>query len=144
MAGLADRTGFGRPRRGVNCPPVPLLVFDAALGAMLLVVLGLLASRDRQQKPQHLRALGWALVCIPLPAAVALHALHAVSLATDQTLFVIGVVSFAVGAALVIGSKDDEDWRHAHDDSPPWWPEFEREFRAYSRTRPRDRPLTRV
>lgn len=121
-----------------------LLVVDAALGAMLLVVVALLASRDRRRKEGHLRALGWALVCIPLPAAVVLHVLRAVPQTTDQTLFVIGVISFAVGAALLLGSKDDEDWRHAHDDSPPWWPEFEREFRTYSRTRSHDPRLTRV
>jgi hypothetical protein len=123
---------------------MPLLILDAALGALLLVVVALLASRDRRRKPRHLRALGWALVCIPLPAAVLVHVLRAVSPATDQTLFVIGVVSFAVGAALLIGSKEDEDWRHADDDSPPWWPEFEREFRTYSRTRSHDPRITRV
>jgi hypothetical protein len=119
-----------------------LLIFDATLGALLLFTVAFLASRDRQRKPKHLRALGWALVCIPLPSAVVLHVLRVVAPATDQTLFVGGVVCFAVGAALLLGSKDDEDWRHASDDSPPWWPEFEREFDAYSRAR--DRRLTSV
>jgi hypothetical protein len=125
---------------------VPLLVFDAALGAILIVAVILLGSRQQKRKPGHLRVLGWVLVCIPLPVAVLLHVLRAVQQATDQTLFIAGVVSFAFGAALLLGSKDDEDedWRHSSDDSPPWWPEFEREFRAYSRVRPHDRSLTRV
>jgi hypothetical protein len=123
---------------------VDFIVFDVALGISLLVAVVLLARREHQRKPKHLRLLGWALICIPLPGAVVLHLLRAVPQATDQTLFVLGIVSFAIGAALVLGSKDDEDWRSAVDDSPPWWPEFEREFRAYSRVRSHDRRLTRV
>jgi hypothetical protein len=76
--------------------------------------------------------VGWLLVGIPLPLAVALR--------LDVILFGAALVAFAVGAALLLAGRDDEG-RGALDlpDEPPWWPEFERSFRAYARRRPRPR-----
>jgi hypothetical protein len=120
-----------------------LLVLDAVLGAMLLVAIGL-ASRAPAQKSEEARATGWMLVAVPLPLVVALHVAGILPRTTDQALFVTGVVAFAVGSALVLGSRDDDDWREAVDDSPPWWPEFEREFEDYARRNSPRRPLARV
>lgn len=120
-----------------------LIVLDAVLGAMLLVAIAL-ASRAPAQKSEEARATGWMLVAVPLPVAVALHIAGALPRVTDQALFVAGVVAFAAGSILLLGSRDDEDWREATDDSPPWWPEFEREFEDYTRRNSPHRPLARI
>jgi len=120
-----------------------LIVLDALLGAILLVAIAL-ASRAPAQKSDEARATGWLLVAVPLPLVVVLHVAGVLPSTTDQALFVTGVVAFAVGSALVLGSRDDDDWREAVDDSPPWWPEFEREFDDYARRNSPRRPLARV
>jgi len=77
-------------------------------------------------------------VLVPLPLAVALHLLLPLSIAVDEAIFVAGVVAFAAGALLVLGRDDDDGDKPPEDDAdPPWWPEFERELRIYSTTRPR-------
>lgn len=120
-----------------------LIVLDALLGAMLLIAIAL-ASRAPAQKSDEARATGWMLVAVPLPLVVVLHVAGVLPRTTDQALFITGVVAFAVGSALVLGSRDDDDWREAVDDSPPWWPEFEREFDDYARRNSPRRSLTRV
>jgi hypothetical protein len=112
-----------------------LLVIDAVLGTMLLVAIAL-ATRAPKQRSGSLRAVGWILVAVPLPAAVALHVAGALSAPVDQTLFVTGVAAFAIGSALVLGSRNDDDWSEEPDGSPPWWPEFERELEDYARRQP--------
>jgi hypothetical protein len=119
-----------------------LLVLDAVLGTLLIAAV-VLSRRLPRQDSQNVRAIGWALVAIPLPFAVALHVLRALPQASDQALFVTGIVAFAIGSALLLGTKDDDDWREGVDDSPPWWPEFEREFQEYARRSPR-RPVVRA
>ena len=48
-------------------------------------------------------------------------------------MFVLGVAAFGVGAVLVLPGEDDEQPDATDDlDPAPWWPEFEREFRAYT------------
>jgi len=119
------------------------LVLDLTLGALLLAAIAL-SSRAPAQRSDRVRLAGWTLVALPLPAAVAIHLANLLPRTTDQSLFVTGVVSFAIGSALLLGSRENDDWREAGDDSPPWWPEFEREFRRYAdgpRTKPRPRVL---
>jgi hypothetical protein len=111
---------------------MPLLVLDATLGLLLLAVIAW-SSRARVQQSENARAIGALLVAVPLPSVVVLHVLGALPTATDQTLFVLALVAFAVGSILLLGSRDDDEWREASDDSPPWWPEFERAFRSYDR-----------
>ena len=79
------------------------------------------------------------MVAIPLPLAVALHVVRALPPANDQALFVTGVVAFAIGSALLLGSRENDDWRDEGGDSPPWWPQFERDFRRYSQRAPANR-----
>jgi hypothetical protein len=120
-----------------------LLVVDAVLGMLLLVAIGL-SRRAPARKSPSARTTGWILVAVPLPFAVALHVAGALPRATDQALFVAGVVAFAIGSALLLGSREDDDWREASDDSPPWWPEFERQFDEYARRNSPRRPVVRV
>ena len=63
----------------------------------------------------------------------------------DQLTFLSAVAAFAIGATLVLSFDAEEDKRgDADDDSPPWWPEFEREFSAYARRPPaRRRTISR-
>ena len=110
------------------------LLLDAAAGIGVLATITLSARRAPQKRSRHIRALGWVLVAGPLPLAVALHAAGRLPPTADQVTFLSAVAAFAIGAALVLSIDDEEDQRgDADDDSPPWWPEFEREFRAYAR-----------
>jgi hypothetical protein len=121
-----------------------LLVLDAVLGVLLLTAIAF-ASRAPERRSDRARAIGWMLVAVPLPVAVALHAAGELAPATDQIMFVSGVVAFAVGSALLLGSRNDDDWGEAFDYTPPWWPEFERELREYENRAPsRPRTSTRV
>ena len=110
-----------------------LLLFDVGIGVFLLAVIAAAAYKRPRVEPEVLRRYGWALVALPLPAAVAAHLTLHLSTALDQALFVAGVACFALGAAILL-RRDDEDWREQRDDeSPPWWPAFERELRDYER-----------
>jgi hypothetical protein len=114
-----------------------VLLLDAAAGIGLLATITLSTRRAPQKRSHHVRALGWMLVAGPLPLAVALHAAGRLPPTADQVTFLSAVAAFAIGAALVLSVDDEEDQRgDADDDSPPWWPEFEREFRAYARRPP--------
>ena len=74
------------------------------------------------------------LVAVPLPFALALHLLVRPAAAVDQAAFVLGVVAFGVGAVLLLSwERGDERPDVTPDPDPaPWWPAFEREFRAYA------------
>jgi hypothetical protein len=125
-----------------------LLVLDALAGLLLLAGIAAAVTRgNSRQASSERKALGWALIVIPLPLAVGLHLAGRLSLAMDQSAFFLGVAAFAVGAALVITAADDDDFHSENrDDPPPWWPDFEREFQEYARNTPahRGRPLVRT
>lgn len=109
-----------------------LLVLDVAVGVLLLatIVVATRARRSRALSPQ-LRVCSWTLVAVPLPLAVAVHLIGGLSTTADQALFLGGVVAFAVGAVMIL-TDEEEDWRSTGgDESPPWWPAFEREFRTW-------------
>ena len=70
-----------------------------------------------------------------LPLALFLHLLVKLPPFVDQATFAMGVVAFAVGAFLLLPWEDGHDEREeaAREPGPgPWWPEFERKFRAYA------------
>jgi hypothetical protein len=69
-----------------------------------------------------------------LPLALVLHLLVRLPAVVDRAAFVLGVAAFGAGAFLILSWGDgDERGEAARDPDPaPWWPEFEREFRAYS------------
>jgi hypothetical protein len=88
------------------------------------------------------RAVGWLLIALPLPVAVGLETFASPPRVLADAAFVAGLTAFAVGVLLVLTS-DDGDGRQGDVDpeSPPWWPDFEREFRAYARRSSRPRVL---
>jgi hypothetical protein len=110
------------------------LAVDVSVGIALLALIAALAARTAPRRGARARGVGWLLVGVPLPAAVALHLAGVLDRNSDQMVFLAGVMAFAAGAAMLLGADDgDEEWHRGEDDSPPWWPEFEREFRRYER-----------
>jgi hypothetical protein len=118
-----------------------LVFLDAAAGLLLLGVIAAASTREkRRNASERRRRLGWSLVAIPLPLAVGLHMVGGLSQVADQSIFLLGVFAFAIGAALILTTDGDDDFhRENSDDSPPWWPEFEREFQEYARRSPSHR-----
>jgi hypothetical protein len=82
------------------------------------------------------RSLGYALVAVPLPLAVALHLFLWPASAFGRIAFVVGVVALGAGALLILPGDDDGEQPELPDDPDPapWWPDFEREFREYAQT----------
>ena len=117
----------------------PLLIVDALLGLGLLGVIAVASRHASCSRSNTRKLLGWALVAVPLPLAVAVHLVFSLPVALDQAAFVVGVAAFALGAFLVLSADEGEDRREPIDElePPPWWPDFERDFRAYARRRPR-------
>lgn len=122
------------------------LFVDAAAGVCAIAVIAAVAMRGSRRTSRRLRNVGWALVAGPLPLAVGLHELGDLPRAWDQPLFLTAVVAFAIGAALVLRFDAGDDGWHDEplDDSPPWWPEFERAFKTYARQSRSRRPPSRV
>ena len=120
-----------------------LLVIDSLLASVLVaaVVLGcrgLLAGTSARRR----RAVGWLLIALPLPLAVGLETFASPPRVLEDAGFVAGLAAFALGTLLVL-RRDDGDGREGDVDpeSPPWWPDFEREFRSYARRSSRPRVL---
>jgi hypothetical protein len=70
-----------------------------------------------------LGAVGLALICVAEPERN-----------PGNWLFLAVFVLLAVGALLLAGDQPD-DPPEGFADEPPWWPEFEAEFRRYARRR---------
>jgi hypothetical protein len=116
---------------------------DLVLGVALLATIGLAATRVRLDAQAPGQWLGWLLVAVPLPLVVAFRLSLASSSLGGQRAFVGGVLAFAVGALLVLASRDDPGaGGEADSDLAPWWPEFERDFRVYARQQSRPRART--
>jgi hypothetical protein len=118
------------------------LFVDLTLGVVLLATIGVAATCSPvRAQARHRRLVGWLLVAVPLPFVVAFRVALPSSPLGAQGAFACGVLAFAVGALLVLsGWGDDQDPRSELDTDPtPWWPDFEREFRAYVRERSRPR-----
>jgi hypothetical protein len=112
-----------------------LALLALLLGLALLIAIGFAAGRSHGLAPSKARlVLGAFLVAVPLPLALVLHLLSALRASVDHTAFVLGVVAFGVGSFLVLARDgEDEGGDHKREPGPaPWWPEFEREFRAYA------------
>jgi hypothetical protein len=122
-----------------------LLPLDAVVGVLLLAAIAFAAQRSSRSTPSaRVRASGWALVAGPLPLAVLLHLIFPPRESIDQAAFLAGAAAFAIGA-LIILSRDTEDWREEADESsPPWWPAFERNFREYELESSRRRRVVRL
>jgi hypothetical protein len=122
------------------------LFLDAAAGVCAIAVIAAMATHGSRRTSRSLHNVGWVLVAGPLPLAVGLHKLRDLPSAWDQALFLTAVAAFAIGAALVLRfDAGDDGWRDEQlDDSPPWWPEFERAFKTYVRQSRSRRPPSRV
>jgi hypothetical protein len=107
-----------------------------------LFALGVIAFASRPSRPaprsRARRCVGWLFVLVPLPLAVGLHLSGWLEPSVDRVGFVVATVVFALGALLVLPSGDEDDRRDADTDGdqPPWWPDFERDFRAYASRTP--------
>ena len=122
---------------------MPILVMNVVLGTALVATVALGSRRTFfGAASQHRRVVGWLLIALPLPLAVLIEVFSSPPPVFAETAFVAGVVAFAAGALLVLSSDDGDDLRgHGDPDSPPWWPDFEREFRAYARRSSRPHAL---
>ena len=106
------------------------------LGLCLLTAIGVAARRAPETAPSAgRRALGTLLVVVPLPLALAFHLLVRPDVAVDQAAFALGVVAFGFGAFLLLPWNGEDERRDGTPDPDPrpWWPAFERQFRAYER-----------
>jgi hypothetical protein len=107
------------------------------LGLSVLAVIAVGARRSPKSiSSRARRSFGYALIVVPLPLAIALHLFVWPASALDRIAFVVGVVAFGVGALLVLPSDDEDEQQDDRTDDPdpaPWWPDFERDFRAYAR-----------
>ena len=117
-------------------PVRPLPLVDLVLGVILIAAIGCAAARSwpAAQAPSR-RPLGWLLVAVPLPLVVSVRLVFPSAPLGGQGPFVCALVAFAVGAFLVLSGRSDPQ-RDVIETSPgpaPWWPDFEREFRAYAR-----------
>jgi hypothetical protein len=101
-----------------------LVLLDGAIGVLVLATIAFAGTRTHSPRPRWLRTVGWLFVAVPLPLAVVLH--------PGQAAFLASVAAFAVGAALILG-EEEQDWTRddIDDETPPWWPAFERELREY-------------
>jgi hypothetical protein len=125
-------------------PAGSVLLVDLVLGVALLATIGLAATRWQLDAQAPGLWLGWLLVAVPLPLVVAVRLSLPSSPLGGQSAFVAGVLAFAFGAMLVLSSRDDAgEAGEERDPGPaPWWPEFERDFRAYARQQSRPRTRT--
>ena len=122
---------------------MPILLVDLVLGIALVVTVAVAATRTAvSASSERRRVLGWLLIAVPLPLAVGIQLIAPLPPVLGETAFVAGVAAFAAGALLVLSSDDEDDLRDGADPgTPPWWPEFEREFDEYVRRTSRPRVL---
>jgi len=110
---------------------MPLVLVDAAVGVLVPAAIIVFGIRARRPRSARVRGFGWLLVAVPLPLAVALHLAGRLPATVDQATFLACVAAFALGAALVLSGEEPGWGREDADETPPWWPAFEEEFRAY-------------
>jgi hypothetical protein len=123
---------------------MPIVVVDLVLGVALVATVAIAArcSAAGAASSDLQRAAGWLLIALPLPLAVVVEAVAPPPPALAQITFVVAIVAFAVGSLLVVRHDGGDGLRDGDQpETPPWWPDFEREFRAYARGsgRPRAR-----
>jgi hypothetical protein len=114
-----------------------LLTLSCGVAAVVAVALSpvyvqllRIASQPRVGGALVASSAGLALVAV-------LHRQHP----DGRLLFLAVFALFLTGALLLVADGGDDDGDDGRDE-PPWWPEFESDFRRYA-ARPR-RPLSRV
>jgi hypothetical protein len=118
-------------RRALTSALVSALPLLLGLSVLAVIAVG---ARRSPKSPAR-RSFGYALIAVPLPLAVALHLFVWPGSALDRITFVLGVVAFGAGALLALPGDDGDEQPELPDDPDPepWWPDFERDFRAYAR-----------
>src|SRR5262245_40323771 len=115
---------------------------DLMLGLALLATIGVAAARPplTAQIPGR-RLIGSLLIALPLPLVVVSRLFMPSSPFGSEIAFVLGVVFFAGGVVRVLAGGDDKEGVDRPQDlePPPWWPDFEREFRTYASRQSRRR-----
>ena len=121
---------------------MPILVVNLVLGVALVAAVAVGAGRSSTGTcSERQRVLGCLLIALPLPLAVVIEVFGPpLPPGLAETTFVAGVAAFAAGSLLVLRRDGGDDSRGSVDpETPPWWPEFEREFRSYARRSSRPR-----
>jgi hypothetical protein len=128
----------------VDLQPMALLpLIDVLAGLAVVGAIGFAAAHPTKSRESP-GWLGWSLLA-GLPIAVTLHLVSGWPELVDQSLLGGALLAFALGAVLVLNANDEpDDGRPGDPDSPLWWPDFERDFRAYTRRQPRPRPRVRL
>jgi len=125
---------------------IPLAVHLLMWPALVAWVL-LLGRQCRRGRWPWLRRLGVALVpgCLFIDAAALMAAVRWPSQASNSFILALLwlAVLFSVTAFFALrmpgdDGDDGDDWRSPEEGpEPPWWPDFERQFRDYTRRGPR-------
>jgi hypothetical protein len=116
--------------------PVTLAIGVAAVAAIALSPF----YADRVRPFGSVR-LGAALIVVAVGIGLLCVATPGTSVAARSELFLCSFILMLVGAVLVLREGDDPDEHELldrPDDEPPWWPDFEENFRSYAR---RGRPF---
>lgn len=112
-----------------------MLWFDICFGVFAVGAIAALPLCAQRVKSSPLRRrVGFGLLAIPLPSAVALSFARDPRELLSQLLLIIGIVSFVAGALLVLADDSDgpPEGGSRIDSDPPWWPDFERAFQLYA------------
>lgn len=109
------------------------MVIAASVALVLVAVAGSPLLTRPLRIPRGHAAAGVGLVVVPLPGVSVLGAAGVLEL--PLWALVPLLVLFLVGVLLIVAGDDDPPREDAGYPDPPWWPDFEREFRAYERHR---------
>ena len=113
-------------------------MFTVTLALGVIVVAAIALSPLYAGALRRFRSLRLSAAALTLGLAIPVLCVAAPGTATVRSeLFLCSFALILIAALLAFGDGDDPDepgeWV---DDEPPWWPEFERNFRSYARRRP--------
>jgi len=118
-----------------------VFVFVVTLGVGAIVTIAL-APLYTDRLPSGSMELGAALVAFAISAALLGLMTTGATAAREDELFLTSFVLLAIGSVFVLGAEGHDDGPSGGaDGDPPWWPEFESDFRNYAR---KTRPLARI
>jgi len=113
-----------------------ILVADAAVGLAAVAAIVAAPWVSARLDAERAAAIGVPLV-LALPLLVVAGPRFGGTPLVNQTLFMAALAAFVAGSIiLVMAHGDDNGGGGGGGDAPvdpPWWPEFERDFRRYAR-----------
>ncbi len=118
-----------------------ILAADAAIGVAVVGLIALAPWVCARLDLRRATALGVPLVLL-LPLVVVAGPRPGSAPFESQTLFLVALLAFAIGSALLVAAAEgDGGWGSGggpgDSPEPPWWPDFERDFRRYAGRRVR-------